>query len=75
MSTATDQALALAASTGRDHFVNVYRPSRDEQYLCVNDYSDRGCCAIAHPDGTLERVVQGYSHAVALTQPIFESQP
>lgn len=65
--TAYDQALALAATHGRAFYVNRVPVTRDDEVLLAEKHRDRLCCAVAHPDGTLERVVQGYSHAVAMT--------
>jgi hypothetical protein len=60
-------ALKYAADAGRDFYVNRVSLSRDEEILLVEPHKDRLCCAIAHPDGKLEYVVQGYSHPVAMT--------
>jgi hypothetical protein len=65
--TAYDEAIQAAAATGRPFFVNRLTVNRDEQVLVAQPGEGRLCCAIAHPDGTLERVVQGYCHAVALS--------
>ncbi len=59
---AYEQALALAAQAGHAFYVN-----RHGELLLAQAHRERLCCAIAHPSGTLEWVVQGYSHAVALS--------
>jgi hypothetical protein len=53
-------ALKTAALTGRLHYVNRYGDA-----LLADSFKTRLCCAVAHPDGTLERIVQGFSLAVA----------
>lgn len=65
---AYDDALRLAATHGTAFYVNRHAISRDEEVLAADGYRGRLCCAVAHPDGQLERVVRGYSHAVALSQ-------
>jgi hypothetical protein len=65
--TACQEAIQLAAMHGCDFYVNRHAVSRNEEVLLAEPHKNRLCCAVAHPDGTLEFVVQGYSHAVALT--------
>lgn len=65
--TAYQQAIKIAVTSGRDMFVNRYQLTRDEEYKVVEPGRGRLCCAVAHPDGKLEYIVQGYSHAVAMT--------
>lgn len=67
---AYQQALKLASETGRDMFVNRYQLTHNEEYMRVETGASRLCCAVAHPDGRLEYIVQGYSHAVAMTAPL-----
>jgi hypothetical protein len=64
---AYEEALQKAAAHGRRFYVNRYEVRRGEEVLLADAHQMRLCCAIAHPDGTLERVVQGYCHAVALS--------
>jgi hypothetical protein len=66
---AYDEALRKAAASGRAFYVNQHAVGRDEEILLADPYKTRLCCAVAHPDGTLERVVQGFSLAAALNQP------
>lgn len=65
---AYQQAIEIAIKSGRDMFVNRYQVGPYEEYMIVETGKRPLCCAVAHPDGTLEYIVQGYSHAVARTQ-------
>lgn len=64
---AYQQALKLASAKGMDFYVNRHSISRNEEILLAEPHKARLCCAVAHPDGKLEYIVQGYSHAVAMT--------
>lgn len=66
--TAYDEAIAKAVTEGRPFYVNKHCAG-DELVLLADPYKATQCCAVAHPDGRLDFVVQGYSHAVALSHP------
>jgi hypothetical protein len=66
-----NDALGLAKFRGVPCYVNRYEyreQDRMQSVLLIDAYKSRLCCAIAYPDGTLERVVQGYSHSLEMAQ-------
>lgn len=52
------QARERAQTTGKTCYVNVWGERADEKYLAVDGFRGSRCCAIAHPRGEIEIVVQ-----------------